>query len=91
MYLGKEDEQGEKLWTSIKNSKVRKLYYNKYKDYHKLVGDIIDNAKIINDNQDLTRKDFDNILWYYYKGRNDRQIKAKECLEKNECILFKEN
>ena len=58
------------------------MYYNKYKDYHKLIGDIIESAKIINDNQDLTRKDFDNILWYYYKGRNDRQIKAKECLEK---------
>lgn len=95
VYLGKKDEKGEKLWYINKNSKessrVRKLYYNKYKDYHKLIGDIIESAKIINDNQDLTRKDFDNILWYYYKGRNDRQIKAKECLEKNECILFKEN
>ena len=82
VYLGKE------LWNKNKNSNVRKFYYNNYESYNNLIGEIIESAKIINDNQDLTRKDFDNILWYYYKGRDDRQKKAKECFDKDECILF---
>ena len=73
-YLGKDCYFGRT------KSKIGKVFgveekNGNYKDYRQLIDDII------NRNKELTgylisRRDFDHLLWYYFKG--DRDIKSKE-------------
>ncbi|WP_026489101.1 hypothetical protein [Butyrivibrio sp. XBB1001] len=60
----------------VKNKHViRRTFFDKrnYDGYRKLIDDIREKAHPENEEK-LSRKDFDNVLWYYYKGR-ERTVK----------------
>ncbi|MFR8147359.1 hypothetical protein [Adlercreutzia equolifaciens] len=47
-----------------------------YKRYHDLIGEIIlENEKKIG--YRISRMDFDQLLWYYYKGKGSRLAKSR--------------
>lgn len=51
-----------------------------YKGYNELIGRILNEVKS-NVNADITRKDIDLLLWYYFKGPEDRIEKAYKYLK----------
>ena len=81
---------GEVHWKEISGKFARKesiirdefvLKQSDYRGYNELVGRILKAVKD-NINPDITRKDFDALLWYYYKGDPDRIINANTYLGK---------
>ena len=86
---------GERHWKEIRGkntrneSTIREEFAAKldYAGYNELVGRIINAAKQQSDT-DITRADFDRLLWYYYKGIPDRIKKANACLGKEECRIL---
>lgn len=52
-----------------------------YKGYNKLIGRIIDVIRK-QFNEDITRKDFDLLLWYYFKGSDRRRKEIYTFLDK---------
>ena len=87
---------GERNWKEItgknprKESNIREKVLDKtqrfhYREYHKLISDIIEINK--KDGITISRRDFDWMLWYYFKGDTQRIIDANQCLGKPECII----
>lgn len=86
---------GEVHWKEISGKSARKesiirdefvLKQSDYRGYNELVGRILKAVKD-NINPDITRKSFDALLWYYYKGDPDRIISANTFLGKKESRL----
>lgn len=51
----------------------------KYKRYARLIGRIISENKR-KTGYGISRKDFDHLLWYYFKGNDDRIERARDCI-----------
>lgn len=72
VYLG-ENYKARTQSNIFKKFAVREnLNYGGYRD---LIDKIRDEVVF-----DISRKDFDSLLWYYYKGRDDEIKKALECV-----------
>ena len=83
---------GEEHWKSIRGKNARKEsnIANEFADkngnkdyagYNDLIERIIDKVKSIPKfDSNLTKKDFDLLLWYYFKGDNTKIIEANQCL-----------
>lgn len=82
-YCGRKD-----LLKRTGNSNIEGIYKNKYDydGYRKLIDDIRE-AAYKKYSYEVTREDFDNLLWYYYKGDNLRINSALRCINKLECSL----
>lgn len=90
---------GEKHWRYVNGkpkrneSNIQKEFANKdgrknYAGYNDLIGRIIDKANSVF-NSNLLRKDFDLLLWYYFKGDDTRIKKANKCLgDKTKIFTF---
>ena len=61
-----------------------------YKRYHDLIGEIIlENEKKIG--YRISRMDFDQLLWYYYKGEGSRLAKSRELISEDRCAESRSN
>lgn len=61
-----------------------------YKRYHDLIGKIIfENEKRIG--YRINRMDFDQLLWYYYKGEGSHLAKSRELISENRCAESRSN
>ncbi len=82
---------GEKHWKSVsgKNARnesiIRDEFASKekpdYFGYNSLIGRILERVKAVI-NPSISRKDFDGLLWYYYKGNPHRILRANTYLGK---------
>ena len=45
---------------------------NGYENYNNKIAEILSNYKV--KNEKISRKDFDHLLWYYYKGDKDIKV-----------------
>lgn len=87
---------GETYWGKVSGKTGRKTFNirnklnnNKinYGDYNNLIGMIIDKIQEKTGIK-VSRKDFDLMLWYYYKGDKSRVKAAKRCLCDSDKILY---
>lgn len=53
----------------------------KYKRYSDLIGEII-KANKMKTGYEISRENFDNLLWYYFKGERSRIEKTRNCISK---------
>lgn len=93
---------GECHWKKIsgKNarneSKIAEEFADKngdrnYEGYNDLIGRIIEKNNMVF-NAKISRKDFDLLLWYYFKGSNSKIIEANECLgDPTKILSFAQN
>ena len=71
-----------------KNLKGQKQWQSKR--YHDLIGEIIsENEKKIG--YRISRMDFDQLLWYYYKGEESRLAKSRELISGDRCAASRSN
>lgn len=70
------------------NSRIESEFKNKknYPGYKQLIDDIRKTAKRIS-GFEITRRDFDQLLWYYYKGSNERYKTALSFVKNEKAVL----
>ena len=97
VYLGEEHWKNIRGKNARKESNISKEFADKngkkdYAGYNDLIGRIIEKVKSVPGfHSNLTRKDFDLLLWYYFKGDDTRVRKANQCLGDSTKILLLEN
>lgn len=84
-YWGKVSGKTHRNTINIKNKfKINEINYG---GYNELIGEIIEKIYKITGIK-VSRKDFDLMLWYYYKGDKSRIKAAKRCVGKSDKILY---
>lgn len=69
-------------YEKFKDKKFKDQKQWQYKRYHDLIGKIIlENEKKIG--YRISRMDFDQLLWYYYKGEGPRLAKSRELISED--------
>lgn len=66
-----------KIISTIKEEFGARNGKQSYSDYCRLIDDIRDKSKELSrDGYHISRKDFDHLLWYYFKGNNPKVLEA---------------